>query len=292
MPGRTPRRFICRGQSRHVGIAALRLAHRPGAIARAAPSHVEHYEGTVVRARRHEFRHERRVFQAVCRRGVPAIGVIPVVAAVDRFRGQPRLGAHGAAERARRGHRRFARLALVEHDGRGVQAPVLQFHAAAAITDVEPQRRSAGIGLPVADGARAGLHSVPIRPSAARRQEVPRHQPLAHHPAPFQISVGPFPGVAQKSRSLWKIAPPAQLDARQASFGRTDADCRVGNGDLDILPLPPSACQHQVNSAPAAVAERHHARWLAQRIGHRRRRRPCRRLRRRARGCGCCAHAK
>ena len=244
-------------QARHVRKGLGGLRDRTRAISREAPAHVDHHKGAVFRLRGGQFGHERRILQAGFGRGIPPVSVIPVVAPVERLGRQPWLPAHGLAEGPRRFRRTFAGAPFADHHGRRFQTPLAQFHSSAAIAHVEPQADAAAIGLPIADGCRARLHSVTVGDAAARGKKVPGHEALARQSAPFEVAIAAFPGIAQEPPSARERSVPADLNAGQPGFRSRNQNCRRRfKHDLNIAALPIVARARQGDGAGTALGKR------------------------------------
>ena len=168
--------------------------------------------------------------------GAFAVGVVPVVAAVDDLLGKSGLGAHGGAEGSGCPEGGLAGDALSGDDGGGVKGSALQFHRVRAAAQVQAQLRIKAVQPPGAEAAAAGHNAVAVGKKAVGHQHIPGHDPLRPDAHPLQVAVGPLPGIAQDFCALRGRSLPAHINSAKRRGLGGDEDFSVGGeGDGYIL---------------------------------------------------------
>ena len=167
--------------------------------------------------------------------------------------------------------------AEAEHHGGGLERSLAEQHIRSAVAHVEPERNPAEIGLPVADGAGCtGLDAVTPGGMPVGCEEVPRHQPVADHAAPFEVAVGAFPVVAEvtpaspaSSRSTADGCGRAELRALRPRCSSSEAFRRAlqVRRYLDSRRRP--AGSRTLEASGAGIGKNRYAVGLAQQVGER-----------------------
>ena len=193
-----------RGQARHVREARFAPAYGPPQMAswpmspgERLPARVDHH-GRAVVAGWGEFGQQMRVGQDPGVAVLP-VDMIPIVGAVDRLGRHARGMAQHAAERLGCGEGGLACLTLSRDHLSRTQLSSVQRHARAAVANVEPQADPCRVHRPEAERAGQSAHAVAMRGIPIVGEEIPRHHSLGHQPAPLQITVTAFPGIAQEA---------------------------------------------------------------------------------------------
>ena len=127
--------------------------------------------------------------------GADAVGVIPVVGAVDGLRGEARLRAHLGAEGAGGLVRGFG--GLERDDLGGAEGAVTELDVFGAVAEVEPEGDAVGVGGPETEGAGIGADAEAAGDALGVDEEVPGHDALGDEAAPGEIAVTAFPMVAE-----------------------------------------------------------------------------------------------
>ncbi len=158
------------------------------------------------------------VFQNA-RFGDIAVGVIPVVAAVNRNGGENRIRTELRAELPCRGIGADAGIKLAR-DFRDGESASVQQHAASAGTEVAPESDPVGVGGPCGETAGTDLDSARGNRGIGKLgEEVPRHHAGRLEAAPVGVSVSPFPCIAAETCSGGKFVLPAH--AQKAERNRS-----------------------------------------------------------------------
>ena len=213
-----------RGEAGHVGKAAVAVRIGAGAIGVGIPAHIDHHEGAVGFAGGCGFGQHFGIAQDVGGAEVAAVGVIPVIAAIDGGGGEARLLAEHPAKLAHGLEGSAAGARLGGADDGGFEAAIAEERAGATVAEIEPQRNSGGVGLPEADCGGSGLHTIGVRGTGGGDAEVPGHGALGDAGAPFEIAVAAFPVIAQVAELFGHGSAPAQADVLDFGAGRGDGD--------------------------------------------------------------------
>ena len=146
--------FHGRGEPRHIGEAGVAALPGAGGVGQ-RPAVIDHHEGPVWPGWS-EFRHQAGIALDGRGRAVAAVGVIPVVAAVNGRGGEARLSAELAAEAPRGLESALVRSAAADsHDG-GFQ------RAGPRRTAEPPLRRSSQREMPAGSACQKAKHEAPV----------------------------------------------------------------------------------------------------------------------------------
>ena len=200
------------GEGAHVGIVGVGGVPRAAVVAAAVldlPAVVDDHEGAVGQALA-PAGDAGGVGEDVLG-GADAVGIVPVVAAVDGRFGQAGCGAQQAHQAAGGGEGGLACVGGELADGAQFKRAA-HLHAHAAAAGVQGEGDALRVDLPPAQRVGAGAHARAAGLSAVVVQEEPRQHALGHEIAPFQVAVAALPVVAQHA-ARGDGAAPAQEDA-------------------------------------------------------------------------------
>ena len=215
----------------HIGKLAVAAFPRTSGVGN-GPTVVDDHERPIPAGGR-QVRHQIGIALNVLGRAVPAVGVIPVVAAVNRRRRETRL-ARKARGRSGAPIRTDSRLCC-HAASRTVAASRVR---SPSRTAPPPLRRSIHKEMPTgstcqnAKARAAGRYAIPVSSPAVECQEVPWENALAEDAAPFQVAVTPFPMIVQDAPPFGHIRLPAEANPHHRSFRRFHPDRQAGAARL------------------------------------------------------------
>ena len=225
------------GQAGHIGkpfVAAFPGTRGVGD----GPTVVDHHEGPIP-ARGRQFGDQIGIALDVAGRAVPAIRVIPVIAAVNRRRSEAGLVAQRAAEAARGFERGLACAAAPRPHRGGFQRALPEANGGSSIAQVDPQRNAHRIHLPERERRTARRDAVTVSRLAVEGQKIPGQDALAEHAAPFQVAVTALPLVVEDAPPLGHLGLPAKANPHQRGFRRLNPDRQSGRRAVRLPPRYP-----------------------------------------------------